>query len=252
MKILTTLGVCGLLALGCGDTVERQSLVAQGAALAQNPAASRSRYYNFYACTTCHAVRGTSTGRILPGAPLEGAAMRPSYWNGETLSLREAVERCWVSFMKGLPSDLDGTSGAALEAWLGSIATDAGAQATSPRTYTWPRAITDIETVGDATRGRETYTRACAWCHGAAHTGAGRLSTLVSLIPEDTVREHGGDARPQGVSQEVYLREIVTEKVRHGSFLGYAGAMPPFSTELLSDADLADILEYLGLRRPAM
>ena len=34
--------------------------------------------------------------------------------------------------------------------------------------------------------------------------------------------------------------------VRHGGFLGYGGEMPPFSVEKLSDAELADLIEYLG------
>jgi thiosulfate dehydrogenase len=42
-------------------------------------------------------------------------------------------------------------------------------------------------------------------------------------------------------------RLIFIEKIRHGRFLGYGGEMPPFSSELLSDADVADVLEYLSI-----
>ena len=37
------------------------------------------------------------------------------------------------------------------------------------------------------------------------------------------------------------MRTVVVEKIRHGSFLGYAGTMPPFSVEALSDADVRDL-----------
>jgi hypothetical protein len=50
---------------------------------------------------------------------------------------------------------------------------------------------------------------------------------------------------PAGTPQ--YYRVLAIEKVRHGSFLGYAGRMPPFATELVSDRDLRDLLVYMGL-----
>ena len=39
---------------------------------------------------------------------MAGAARRATYWGGEVLHLREAVERCWVYFMRGVRADLDG------------------------------------------------------------------------------------------------------------------------------------------------
>jgi thiosulfate dehydrogenase len=42
-------------------------------------------------------------------------------------------------------------------------------------------------------------------------------------------------------------RLIFTEKIRHGLFLGYGGTMPPFSSQLLSDAEVSDLLEALGV-----
>ena len=120
-----------LLLPACADTELRLPASAEGAAIAQNPGSSRSRY-NVFACTTCHAVRPSEVGaRLLPGAPLEGAARRASFWGGETVHLHEAVERCWTFYMRGTPTDLDGRTGEALYAWLESLSPDgstAGAQ----------------------------------------------------------------------------------------------------------------------------
>lgn len=233
-----------LLALGaasCADTEVRLPAAAEGAALAQSPAASRSRY-NVFACTTCHAVRASEVGsRILPGAPLEGAARRPSYWGGETVHLDEAVARCWTFFMRGTPTDLEGRTGEALYAWLESLSPDGSTAGTRAVAQTFPRTVRPLGE-GDAARGQAVWARACASCHGAVGSGAGRLSTLVTVVPGETQAEHCDDTLPAGYDDhQTYMRTVVVEKVRHGSFLGYAGNMPPFSVEALSDADLRDL-----------
>ena len=43
---------------------------------------------------------------------------------------------------------------------------------------------------------------------------------------------------------QAYLRASVTEKTRHGSFQGYAGVMPPFATEVLSDDEMRDLTAF--------
>jgi len=59
-------------------------------------------------------------------------------------------------------------------------------------------------------------------------------------LPEDTLAEHAGySLRSQ--------RLVFIEKIRHGLFLGYGGDMPPFSKEQLSDAEISDVLEALGV-----
>jgi thiosulfate dehydrogenase len=93
---------------------------------------------------------------------------------------------------------------------------------------------------GDAAKGEDVYGVACAYCHGAAHTGVGRLGVAVSILPEDTNLEH--------MALSLRLQRIVfIEKVRHGSFLGYGGDMPPFSLEQLSDEELSNLLEFLAI-----
>jgi len=225
----------------CADTEVRLPASAEGAALAQNPASSRSRY-NVFACTTCHAVRPSEAGaRLLPGAPLEGAARRPTFWGGETAHLHEAVELCWTFFMRGTPTDLDGRTGEALYAWLESLSPDGSTAGSQPVAATFPRVVRSLGD-GDASRAPAVWARACASCHGAVGSGAGRLGPLVSVVPGDTVREHCDDSLPSGYTDHTtYLRTVVVEKVRHGSFLGYAGSMPPFSVEALSDDDLRDL-----------
>ncbi len=231
-----------LLVPACADTVVNETAAAQGAMLSRDPTASRSRY-NVFACATCHAERAADVGsRILPGAPLEGAARRATYWGGETVHLREAVERCWVFFMRGTPTDLDGITGEALYAWLQSLSPPDSTTGTQTVPATWPRVIRPLEGEGDATAGRATWQRACANCHGALGTGAGRLSTLVSIVPNDTQVEHCSDVIPPTYpNATAYMRTVVVEKIRHGSFLGYAGTMPPFSNELLSDDEVRNL-----------
>lgn len=237
------LALAVMAAGGCGGEVEvRQPLSARGAELAQSPGVTGSRY-NVFACTTCHAVRAGDVGtRIFPGAPLEGAARRPSFWGGETTHLREAVERCWVFFMRGVPEDLDGPNGQAIWAWLESIAPTGSTVGTSPVANTWPRTVGDPGAGGDPTRGMAVWNRACASCHGGFSTGAGRLGPLVSIVPQATVDEHCDDELPPGYPDyQSYIRGVLMEKTRHGSFLGYAGTMPPFSEQALTDDEVRDL-----------
>ena len=95
---------------------------------------------------------------------------------------------------------------------------------------------------GDATRGASLYASACASCHGTVHTGAGRLTELASLLPDDPLEEHAADG-----FDAVEQRVAFVDKIRHGGFFGYGGVMPPFSLEALSDEELADVLTYLSL-----
>jgi len=231
------LALC-LLLLSCGGEVRDGTAVELGASLAANPRVTRSQY-NPFACTTCHAVR-TGGDRALPGAPLQGAARRPSFWGGEVTHLREAVARCWVDFMRGDPRDLDARDGQAISAWLESLAPEGSTEGTAAVPRTWTRTVRDPGAAGDPARGRAAWQRACAYCHGALDTGAGRIAPLVSTLPATTLAEHCDDdlAVAGYTDRQAYIRGIVAEKTRHGSYLGYGGAMPPFTVEALSDDDL--------------
>lgn len=230
--LLWRCAIAVFLVAGCAP----EDQVARGAALARSPSVSDSRY-NAYACTTCHAERADDAGaRIFPGAALQGATRRPSWWGGNALDLDVAVNHCVQRFMRGRPLDPAGDTAQALRAWLHALpATDATAASVpfvvAPETH-------DLAP-GDSARGAALYERACSVCHGAKHTGEGRISPLASVIPDETLAAHWSTYGP------ACTRGVFIEKVRHGVFFGLSGTMPPFTTDRLSDAQLADILAYL-------
>ena len=229
-------------ASGCGTrTVEVYTTPeSRGEGLVGSTSLSLSRF-NAFTCTTCHAKIETPVGRILPGAPLAGASARPSFWGGRFLSLGDAVDECLTHFMRGKALDRTSNEARDLYGYLASIS-EKGSKDAQP--FTVVVAITDLPK-SDAPRGETLWASSCAQCHGAPHTGAGRIVSAsgqapASLVPEDTLDYHGADG-------PVVVRQVVIEKVRHGSFLGFPGNMPPFSRERLTDAQVADIVTYLGL-----
>lgn len=241
VQLLGFLGGPGLtLLLGCS----LPSPAEEGAALVASPAALSPSALNVYACLTCHAETvGASSGTILPGAPLAGATLRTSFWGGQENDLLAAVNACRASFM-GAPTPLapDTAEAQALYAYLSSLEPGDAA----PVSFTVRRTIADLPR-GSAVAGLELYDAACASCHGAPHTGDGRLATWIPILPEDSVADH----EALGYSERL-IRLVFIEKVRHGPFLGYGGTMPPFSMETLSDEGLADLLEALAVTGEAL
>ncbi len=234
--------VSALVTVGCGDSTETETVnadaVAHGQALFSDPVAAGTEV-NRFACATCHLAEDTpSDTRVRTGAVLAGALERPHYWGGQELELLRSINACRQYFMGQVNAwTADDPLAEALYAYLASL----------PATY--PEAVPFSVVVsvkdlpaGDGTHGQEVYGRACAYCHGAIHTGEGRLTPIASILPDEPLAEHeadGFDADEQ--------RLIFVEKVRHGGFYGYGGNMPPFSSEVLSDADLSDVLSYLQL-----
>ncbi len=232
-----------LLVAGCGGS---EPALQRGQEVFGSPAFSPADS-NVFSCATCHQTTATGNGLELPGYLLHDAAARPSWWGGAYDTLLDAVNECYVEFMRGPRLATDDVDGRALLVYLQSIAPDATAPAL-PLTVekdivTDPMAPGWIPT-GDAGRGAHTYQVACANCHGTAHTGDGRLGDKVSIIPDESIAQHGcmatGGARP-----------ITIEKVRHGKFFGVGGNMPLYSVEAFSDAELGDVLAYLGTFAPA-
>ncbi len=218
---------------------EHRTYAQYGAQLARSTDVATNRR-NAFTCLTCHAERARDAGaRIYPGAVLEGAVARPRWWGGEALDLDRAVALCFEHFMGGPTLDPAGETAQALDAYLIDLAVDAPAATTAAVPFTVPATVTDIAP-GDSTRGAGLYARACQSCHGETHTGTGRLGTA-SVLPEDTFAAHLQQYGP------ACTREIFIEKIRHGSYLGFAGVMPPFSREVLGDGDVADLLAYLGV-----
>lgn len=173
-------------------------------------------------------------GRLFPGADLHGATERLSYWGGQENDLLRSVNDCRV-FFQGARELLsaDQPEAADLYAFLASLE---GPSDAVP--FTVVRSVEDLP-AGDAQHGGAVYSTACQSCHGGMASGQG-AAPGIPILPDDTLVEHG----QYSVEEQ---RMIFIEKARHGGFLGYGGSMPPFSTEVLSDADLSDLLSALEL-----
>ena len=191
---------------------------------------------NVFACTTCHSVAGLDQQATLrlPGFPLSGAASRPSFWGGGVRYLLDAVNHCYVDFMRGEKLSPDDIQGLELVAYLKSIAPQPEPARACTVVKNIDAAYLASLPPGDPRRGQGAYQTTCGYCHGQSHTGEGRIGPHISLIPDDTISTFGAQART-----------IVAEKARHGRYFGIVGNMPPYCVEALSDADLADILSYL-------
>jgi thiosulfate dehydrogenase len=222
--------------VSCGP--EHQSYAEYGARLARDATIADNRY-NAFTCLTCHAEHASDAAtRIYPGAVLEGAAVRTAWWGGAALDLHTAVEYCFTHFMGGPPLDPNSDTAQALNAWLMDLAAHAPTADTTPVPFTVPATATDLP-IGDATRGEAIYARACQPCHAGLNATSGRLGTS-SRIPQDTLTTH------LATYGAACTRVTFVEKIRHGSFLGLAGVMPPFSMETLSNEQVSDVLAYLG------
>jgi thiosulfate dehydrogenase len=243
-RIIAALACAAPAALGCTSEPETRvvhgTAVDHGAALFSDPTIARTGF-NAYSCATCHeAEAGDAGDAILPGAPLAGALQRPSYWGGQELDLLRSINACLYFFMlKDAPWTPDDVEARAMYAYLESL--PGGGASAEPVAFTPVYALSDPPP-GDGGRGGDIYRRACASCHGAAHSGAGRLVDRAPVLPEQTLEEH-----PLGDYTDAERRLVFVEKIRHGGFVGYGGQMPPFSSERLSDEDLGDLLMFFGV-----
>jgi thiosulfate dehydrogenase len=232
-RLAALLGGCLLLG-ACGSTPE-QSAVERGRQLFESKALSRSRL-NDYTCATCHDARASIPPSKKSGGALAGVSLRSRFWGGQEADLLGSINACRNYFMgDNQPLSASNDDARSLYAYLESL--EPGDPNPIPFTI-----VTSIEPLprGDDGIGRILFLRTCLSCHGDMHAGVGRLSERVPILPEDTLVEHAQySARVQ--------RLVFTEKIRHGLFLGYGGSMPPFSAELLSDQDVSDLLEALGV-----
>ncbi len=206
--------------------------VNRGRVVFADPGFSKSQF-NVFSCATCHATTPDAPAGV--AFSLAGTTRRKAWWGGKVRTLLDAADFCWVYFMRGFPA-LDPTSDDARALFDYLAALDPGIDPLP----TLPLSI--VENVvdpapGDATRGAATYDRACRVCHGEPHTGDGRLGPDVVAIPEAS--------QALATQLGVDARLVVTEKIRHGQFFGVGGNMPFYPLEVLSDSDLADLLEYL-------
>jgi thiosulfate dehydrogenase len=223
---------------------------------------------NYFSCSTCHFTTATGDNRILPGATMFDVASRPSWWGGQFDDLFDAVNYCYVEFMRGDPLTRDDVDGRALLVYLESLSPDATSPALPLTTvkniaascsmpgedpicgptqeckpYTDAsgvmRFFCDIDNGADwATTGADLFQRGCANCHGALHSGDGRLGPTVSLITDESISNHG-------TAPVTGARAITIEKIRHGKFFMVGGNMAPYGLEYLTDAQVGEILGYM-------
>jgi len=231
----------GLLS-ACGSSSD-PGAVEEGRHLFQSKSLSQS-HLNDYSCTTCHDAVATVPASKKAGGALAGVTLRSGFWGGQVADLLGSINACRENFMgDSQPLTASNQQARSLYAYLESL--EPGDERPIPFTV-----VTSIEPLmrGDTpdaiasatSHGQQLFAEACQYCHGGMHDGLGRLSSRVPILPEETLVEHAEySARVQ--------RLIFTEKIRHGLFLGYGGVMPPFSAEVLSDADVSDLLEALGV-----
>ena len=225
--------------LGCGATPEtsRQTPAEQGEALFTSGKLSPSST-NVFSCMTCHDARPRNGDRLKPGAPLAGATARALYWGGQENDLLQSIDACRSIFMSApVPLEATDPDADALYAFLVSL--EPGDASSAP--FSVVREISNVPR-GDVARGQGVFERACQSCHGAMHTGEGRRSSRIPVLPEQTLEAHPAPDYSVRVQRLVFI-----EKTRHGAFLGYGGLMPPFSLEVLPDPALSDLLEGLGV-----
>lgn len=221
----------------CGSGTEPTTAREHGARLFSDPGLADSRF-NSFSCATCHATtQAPPPGLLSSGYTLFDTAVRPSWWGGYEARLIDAVNFCFVSFMRGVaPLQPEEDRAKALYEYLASISPSPAAEAL-PLTI-----VQDIRDVprGDPGRGELVYAGACRVCHGALHTGEGQLTPLAVILPEyfSTYPDQFPD---------VPAAEVVIEKIRHGQFFRVGGTMPPYSLEALGDDDLGALLSYLGI-----
>jgi thiosulfate dehydrogenase len=213
-----------------------QSAAERGRELFADPELSPSQF-NAFSCATCHRVvpDGDTPPRI--AVTLYDSAFRASWWGGFEPRLIDAVNACYVMFMRGGQGlDEADERGRALYEYLVSIS-PGGPLPMRPMTV-----VENVTTVprGDPARGGALYDAVCRPCHGDPHTGYEKLGHVTAIIPESSI----AFAEQQMVG-DVGL--VVTEKVRHGQSFGIGGSMPAFTREALGDEDLGAILAYLGI-----
>jgi thiosulfate dehydrogenase len=222
------------VALGCSEATTISS-EERGLELFASKELSPSQLNN-YSCSSCHLATPADSFMILTGATLAGVTRRPTFWGGQENDLLRSINACRSYFMAA-PEPLLATDPDAEALYAFLVSLEPGDP--EPVPFDIVRSI-DTLPRGDAAAGATMYTRACGYCHGSMHSGAGRLSERVPVLPEETLAEHVGySLRSQ--------RLVFIEKIRHGLFLGYGGDMPPFSTQRLSDAEISDVLEALGV-----
>ena len=181
---------------------------------------------NVFACATCHALEEPAAdGLRRPGHPLGDAYARGSYKNGAVSSLLEAAQSCQEEWMNAEPWAPEDADWLALETFLASAAPDTA----EPLSFEI-RSPGDIEG-GDPDAGRDVYEATCTACHAVEGQTSPLAPTVVGL----------------GLDSDYIARRVRTSGRTDGIYAGLTGGVMPFwSAERLSDAELRDVVAYVG------
>ena len=229
MRVGVLIVACGWLAASGTREVPAATL---GEQVFSDPKLSTSPI-NAFSCATCHQV-GAASGRINPGFNLAGTVTRGGWWGGYETGLLDSINYCLTEFMGG--ARLAATDPRARELYE-YLAASGDPQPPGVLPLTIVKTATGLtDLTGVAATGQQLYDASCVRCHGAPHTGDGRISSRASIVPEDSLAVFPTQARA-----------VVVEKIRHGKFFNIGGFMPPYPAEALTDQQVADILAYLGL-----
>jgi thiosulfate dehydrogenase len=239
--VASSVVVVASLVAGCSSDpeIERRPASERGKALFEDAKASNSSL-NVFTCATCHRAESRADDtRILPGYDLGGAVDRPTFWGGQRNDLLAAINDCRYFFMNATVAWTTNDEDAkAMYAYLASV----------PKTQTnaLPFSVVQVAKdvpAGDRGRGEQVFDASCRSCHGAAHTGRGRVRSGIPLLPEESVDY----LNKTYAFDKTQVRVTFVEKIRHGGFLGVFGNMPLYSLEAMSDADLSALLTFLDL-----
>lgn len=192
---------------------------------------SRVEGGNTFTCSTCHALAEPTADKLRrPGHPIGDATKRPSYKNGKVPRMLDAVNSCLTEWMNADAWQENDARWTALYGWLDD---QAGAG---------PAPVVEIKRVdppamaslfgGDPERGLATFNGSCAVCHGANAEGTQKAPKVSGL---------GLDAG--------YVATRVRTSGRSDSkvYPGLTGGVMPFwGADRLSDAELVDIVAFLG------
>ncbi len=193
-------------------------------------------YPDYPSCAQCHttvpAAKEAETGHIRPGHSLYNVTARPSFKNKPKgkgpKTAGDAGNICVRAFQKrkALPPE----KVADLNAYLQSIST--GESAKPLKIGYAPRLMKDLDG-GDKTKGKKKYEIYCTTCHGDSDD-----DIYVALKP----------GRWNRVKVLRKARGYIPDKRKEAGvrFKANNGMMSFFAEDRLPDADLRDILAYVG------
>jgi mono/diheme cytochrome c family protein len=241
MRIFTTafaalVVVLGIAASACSSEPGAPAAPGSGGSAIASPLAGGQAVYenrvegaNTFTCSTCHALREpTDDGLRRPGHPIGDATRRPNYKNGQVPRMLDAVNSCLTEWMNADAWTESDPRYTALHRWLDEQAGSGAAPALKIQRVDPPAVLTG----GDAERGLATFNGACAVCHGANAEGTQKAPKVSGL----------------GLGAG-YVATRVRTSGRSNSkvYPGLTGGVMPFwGADRLSDAELVDIVAFLG------